>query len=367
MSVESIAIPSPTLLMALRQIIRKGGPISIARYMAACLYDPRQGYYATRSAIGAEGDFITAPEVSQMFGELIGLWAVQMWTDMGCPKDFQLIELGPGNGTLMADILRAARIAPDFLNSTCVTLVEMSNPLRAEQARKLNGLGVKLAWADSLREATPGPSLILGNEFLDCLPIRQFVREGGGWRERLVGLDLDQLVFCLAPERQTSDALIPEALRNAPEGSLVEIRPQAEAVMQDIGRRFRDHPGAALFIDYGPAQSEVGDTLQAVLQHKKVAALETPGFADLTARVDFAELIRAGVEAGLYAHGPETQGRFLRSLGLDIRAANLITRNPDKGSEIVRAKDRLASADEMGELFKAVCFTAQGVGTPPGF
>lgn len=367
MSLATLSQPS-TLLQSMRQIIAADGPLSVARYMAACLYDPEHGYYATRADIGRTGDFITAPEVSQMFGEVLGLMCADIWVKMGRPNPVQLIELGPGRGLLMADIVRVARVMPDFAAALRVTLVDISPSLRRAQAETLSGQVRALMWADRLRDADDGPCIILGNEFLDCLPVRQFVRMARGWQERVVALGPDgSLIYALSPQTLSGISAIPPRLRDSPEGTLVEVRPQAEAVLADIAGRLKRHTGVAVFIDYGPAQSEAGDTVQALVGHQKVDPLHHPGFADITARVDFEALIAAGTEAGLYAHGPVTQGRLLKTLGIDIRAERLMRAAPDKAPVIVRAKERLCADDQMGRLFKAVAFSSSDLITLPGF
>lgn len=356
-----------TLLTHLRTLIAAEGPITVAHYMAACLFDPQHGYYSRYVRLGARGDFVTAPEVSQMFGELLGLMCVQIWQQMGAPETVHLIEMGPGRGVLMADLLRAAGVQPAFLEAVHVHLVEMSTPLRKEQAQHLKAVNARIQWADSLRDVPMGPSIIIGNEFLDCLPIRQFVRTAMGWRERLVGLDeTGELIFVLSEQRVMSDSVIPARLRDAPEGSLVEICPQMGSVIDSVAKRLKAYPGAAVFVDYGPSQSEVGDTLQAIVSQQKTDPLSYPGFSDITARVDFESVITHAVEAGLYAHGPVPQGRFLKGLGLDIRASNLIRTNPDKAADIAAAKARLCDGDQMGHLFKVLGLSSQGIPTLPG-
>ncbi len=354
-----------TLKDRLKTLIKTQGSITVARYMAACLYDPQDGYYITRGRLGRDGDFITAPEVSQMFGEMLGLWCVQMWTDMGKPDPVHIIEMGPGRGVLMADALRAAKVCPEFLAAAKITLVENCEPLITAQRAALADHAV--AWVPRLGDVPPGPSLILANEYLDCLPIRQFVRRDTGWHERLVGLKGEDLVFGIAPRPITSTAVIPERLREAPTGSLVEVRPQAQAVVSTIAQRLRDHSGAAVLIDYGPTQSEVGDTLQAVRAHKKVHALHEPGDCDLSARVDFEELAKLVRDEKLTVHGPVGQGPFLKTLGIDIRAAHLIRANRERGGEIVRERDKLTAPEAMGQLFKVLGVTSANLPTPTGF
>ncbi|MFY0636901.1 class I SAM-dependent methyltransferase [Maricaulis maris] len=354
----------------LRDRIRSGGPLSIAAFMTEALFDPRHGFYATKDPIGAGADFITAPEISQMFGELLGLVAAQTWLDMGRPDTLKLIEMGPGRGTMMADALRAARTVPGFLDATEVVLIEASAALKAVQAQTLGPSGAQIRWVDRLEAVAPGPSIILGNEFLDCLPVRQALRHEGVWHERLVGLNPDDdgaFVFVLGPPLGEDEALIPARLHEAEDGALVELRPGDRQVVDLLAARFSEQPGRALFIDYGPAQSEMGDTLQAIRAHKKQPPLEAPGTADLTARVDFESLLQAGRDAGLKAYGPECQGDWLLGLGLEARAAALSQSQPGKRAEIARQIWRLTDNEQMGELFKLVCLDSADLPLPPGF
>lgn len=354
----------------LRERIAEGGPISIAAFMTQALFDPMEGFYATKDPIGAGADFITAPEISQMFGELIGLWTAQSWLDMGKPDPVQLVELGPGRGTMMADALRACRAVPGLLPAIQVTLIEASAALKAVQAETLGPSGAQIRWVDRLENVPPGPAIIIGNEFLDCLPVRQAVRHKGQWHERLVGLDDGEaraFVFVLGPPLGVDENLIPKRLRDAPDGSLVELRPGDLQLVDALANRFEQHPGRALLIDYGPATSEAGDTLQAIRSHQKVAPLEQPGTADLTARVDFESLIAAARQRGLTGYGPIEQGAFLLGLGMESRAAVLSQAAPGQRSVIARQVWRLTDPEQMGQLFKLVCLDSAGLSTPPGF
>jgi NADH dehydrogenase [ubiquinone] 1 alpha subcomplex assembly factor 7 len=337
--------------------IRENGPMTVAEFMAACLYDPNEGYYATRPAIGGEGaDFLTAPEASQMFGELIGLWCAHEWDALGKPA-FNLIELGPGRGVLMQDMLRATARIEGMREASNVVLVEDSAPLRDAQAERV----ADAEWAQRLEDAPPGPSLIVANEFLDCLPIRQFVRGEEGWHEKLVGLDEgDGLIFGLsaaigAPE--SDDEL----------GAVREIAPALESFVYEMERRLHEAPGRALFIDYGYVRPEGADTLQALREHKKLGPLEAPGGSDLTAHVDFARLVVLAESAGLTVHGPMTQGNFLRALGIDVRAETLSRANPEHAPRLARELKRLTDAEEMGALFKVICISSSNLPPPAGF
>ncbi|RDJ25532.1 class I SAM-dependent methyltransferase [Bosea caraganae] len=332
--------------------------------MALCLGHPRHGYYMTRDPFGAQGDFTTAPEISQMFGELIGLWAATVWRAMGEPASVRLIELGPGRGTLMADALRAAQAVPGFREALSVHLVEMSPVLRQAQARPLAGLADP-AWHDGIAEALDGPAIVIANEFLDALPLDQFMRIGSGWRERLVGLDAaGELAFGLAAEPEPAIAIV------APEGAILEQPLAALDVVATISSHIAQAGGAALFIDYGSARSGFGDTLQAMKQQLYADPLAEPGEADLTVHVDFERMAQAGLRAGAAVHGPATQRDFLAAIGLAQRAQALSAKaTPEQAAAISTAFDRLTEtgATGMGELFKVLALSHPGLPGLPGF
>lgn len=333
------------------------GPITIAEYMTIALHDPAQGYYATRPGIGA--DFITAPEISQMFGELIGAWCAHEWSQLGSPAPFTLTELGPGTGALMRDVLRAAK----FGDAARVTLIDASPTLRARQAETLAQHAP--VWANDIASLDNGPTLLLGNELLDCLPIRQFVRTSDGWRERLIGVRDGALAFGLAQSPLPDDAIIPENLRSAPEGAIAEIAIGAEALIMALAEKL--HPGRALFLDYGSTDETGGDTFQALAAHTKVDPLAAPGEADLTAHVDFTAIARFARTAGLDVYGPVSQASFLRTLGLDQRAEALAHANPERAERIAREHARLTAPEQMGELFKVICLSSPNLPPPAGF
>ena len=332
------------------------GPIDVAAFMARCLHDPQHGYYATRPALGERGDFVTAPLVSQMFGELIGLWLVETWRGLGAPRRFILAEVGPGDGALMADALRAARLDPGFHDAAELWLVETSPPLKALQAERL--AEARPHWAGSLGELPPdAPLLLVANELLDCLPARQFQRTASGWAERVVGLDqAGALAFGLRPT--------PIRLGEAPVGAVVERSPAQEAFASEIAGRLARRGGAALLIDYGRDTPGCGDTLQALAGHRKVSPLEAPGEADLTVHADFPAVMRAARSVGVNAD-LLSQGEFLRRLGVEARAAALAKSRPDRAETIARQLVRLAAPDQMGELFKALALWSGPA--PPAF
>jgi len=352
--------------------IARLGAITVADYMAEAVAHPDHGYYMSGDPFGARGDFVTAPEISQMFGELIGLWCADTWQRMGAPEPVLLVELGPGRGTLMADALRAARVVPGFGAALRLHFVEISPALRTRQRETLaeRAGGVAPSWHESLAQVPDGPLLLVANEFFDALPIRQFEKRLEGWCERLVTLapDGETLAFALAPPGPWAAALLPAALREAPPGALAEVSAPAIGIAGEIGRRLATGGGAALIIDYGHAEPRTGATLQAVRRHAAHAVLEDPGAADLTAHVDFSMLARAATEAGARAHGPVPQGRFLEALGIGARARALgESATPDQASEIASALRRLTHPREMGELFKVLALGDPDLGPPAGF
>jgi NADH dehydrogenase [ubiquinone] 1 alpha subcomplex assembly factor 7 len=348
----------------LLRLIRAQGPISIAQYMSIALTDPEAGYYMGRDPLGR--DFITAPEVSQMFGELIGLFFVQAWEDRGRPDKFHLVELGPGRGTLMADFLRAARIRPGFVEAAEIALVEASPALRAVQARTLGDAPV--TWRQDLREIPDdAPLFLIANEFFDALPAHQFMRSERGWHERMVAAKGDALSFALAPDPVPA-AFAPAHLRDAPVGAIFEMSPASRAIAQEIGRRLAEKSGGvALILDYGHAASGLGDTFQAVKAQRYADPLAEPGEADLTFHVDFAVLAGAAKQEGARVFGPITQAAFLESLGIRARGQRLKAAAPGHASALESAIDRLTGAEQMGTLFKVLALAAPDTPPLPGF
>jgi NADH dehydrogenase [ubiquinone] 1 alpha subcomplex assembly factor 7 len=339
------------------------GPITIADYVNRCLHDPEAGYYSTRPAIGATGDFITAPMVSQMFGELIGLWAIELWRRLGAPERVRLVEVGPGDGTLMADALRAARLDPEFLRAIDLVLIEPSAPLRSAQGRMLSDSDVEPRWVASIdRVETDAPVSLSANEVLDCLPARQFVRTEDGWVERRVGLDeAGELAFGLV--RITGGFRRPDFPIEP--GQTVEISEQQAAFGREVGALVRSAGGAALLIDYGRSRPEAGDTLQALRRHQRVDPLAAPGEADLTQWADFPTVLEAAVHAGADVTGCQGQGEFLRLLGIEHRAERLKAGRPEAAPVIDRQLSRLVDEDQMGALFKvAAVFSPRSLQTP---
>ncbi|GAA0867550.1 class I SAM-dependent methyltransferase [Brevundimonas basaltis] len=341
------------------------GPLSVADYVTRCLHDPQGGYYATRPAIGATGDFITAPMVSQMFGELIGLWTVELWNRLGAPERVRLVEVGPGDGTLMADALRAARVAPEFLQAVDLVLIEPSPPLRQAQARMLADSDVHPRWVASLdRIEIDAPVILIANEVLDCLPARQFIKTEDGWAERCVGVtDAGELIFGL---KKITTGFKRPAFDVEP-GQTVEISEQQGVFGRETAALIKAASGAALLIDYGRARPEAGDTLQALRRHQKIDPLATPGEADLTQWADFPTVLEAAIHAGADVTGCLGQGEFLGLLGIGARADRLKAGRPDAASTIDRQLARLTAADQMGTLFKACAIFSPHSLVVPGF
>ena len=344
-------------------LIAATGPIPVADYMALALGDPTHGYYMTRDPLGVAGDFTTAPEVSQMFGELIGAWCVATHAAIGAPAQWRLVELGPGRGTLMADMLRTIRaLRPATMPA--VHLVETSPVLRERQRETLAGLADPV-WHTRTGDLPDGPAIIVANEFFDALPVRQFVKAADGWRERVVGLDpTGALALGIGASRPATD-LLPEGSDEAPVGAVFEVNRPAEAIMGDLAGRIRREGGALLAIDYGHAGPGFGDTLQAVRHHAFTDVLSHPGEADLTAHVDFGALARAARAEGCAVHGPVGQGDFLLDLGLLERAGALGRDKSDADRQsITAAVERLAAPDRMGTLFKVLAVTGGEVALP---
>ena len=343
--------------------IRADGPMTLADYMAACLTDPDHGYYVTRDPLGRAGDFTTAPEISQMFGECLGLALAQAWLDQGRPDRIALAELGPGRGTLMADALRAMAAVPGLRDAVEVHLVEVSPALRARQAAALPDAGPR--WHDTAETLPDLPLYLVANEFLDALPVRQFVRRGDGWAERQVGTDGDRLVSRLSPPARL--ALLEHRIADTAEDDVVEVMPALPAAIRPVAARIAARGGAAIVIDYGDLRSR-GDTFQAVASHAPVDPFAAPGAADLTAHVAFEDVARSAVAAGASAAGPVPQGVLLERLGITPRAEALARRLDGAAlASHVAAHRRLTHPDEMGTLFKALAIHPPGLAPPPGF
>lgn len=361
---------SGALLPKLVQMIDAQGPLPLDQYMEVVLNDPEHGYYATRDPFGVAGDFITAPEISQIFGELLGLWAIDYWQKMGCPKNIHLVEIGPGRGTLMQDALKAARSVPDFLTNVRVDLVETSPSLRKIQKKTLSRFTGEMNWHDTVDTLPDAPCIILTNEFFDALPIKQFVYQANvrkRWHEKYVHHEKNKLTYCLLP---VSDTNMPD-LSLYPKidaGQVIEQCPTAVNIVTKLGKHLTEYGGCLLTIDYGYAQAAAGDSFQALEKHKPVDPLARPGCADLTAHVNFAQLVETSRKAGLKATSIVTQRAFLKALGADYRFEALM-QNATQAQQIdlAAARDRLMSTDQMGVLFKALALFSANQPAPIGF
>jgi NADH dehydrogenase [ubiquinone] 1 alpha subcomplex assembly factor 7 len=364
-----MADPQSSLEAEIRRLIAAAGPMPVADYMRLCLTHPQHGYYINRDPLGSDGDFITAPEISQMFGELIGLWMAAVWQQLGAPENVRVIELGPGRGTLMIDALRAAKVANGFRTAIVLHLVEISPALQKMQQQRLEGLDMPMLWHGALEEVPGGPSIIIANEFVDALPVHQAIKQADGWHERVVDIDADGS-FCFGVAREPLlhfETGLPRALRQSPDGSIFEWR--SDRFGLELGRRVRSD-GAALVLDYGHIHYGMGDTLQAVAGHAYTDPLRTPGEADLTAHVDFEALAQSAESIGGRIHGPVLQRELLLRLGIDQRAAALKAGAPrDKALEIDMALSRLTATGAlgMGELFKTLAITDPKLDSIPGF
>ena len=348
-----------TLKDLIARRINAEGPMSLADYMSTCLLHPDHGYYATRDPFGEKGDFITAPEISQMFGELIGLSLAQSWMDQGRPSSFILAELGPGRGTLMADILRATKIVPGFHAAAKIVLVEASAALQDVQSDTLKDY--KVQWISDVTALPEGPLWLVANEFFDALPIRQFERASAGWRERMINLTGHTLGFGLAQD--TAYEGLSHRIEDTQPGDVVETSPVATGIVRAIGDRIQSGGGAALIIDYGDWRS-LGDTFQALKAHEAVSPFDEPGDADLTAHVDFEALALA---APCKFSRVTPQGIFLERLGIVQRAQTLAQNlSGDVLNDHISAFRRLTHPEEMGTLFKVMALYPHGANPPPG-
>jgi SAM-dependent MidA family methyltransferase len=358
------------LATKIKAIIAAQGPISVTDYFALCLADPEYGYYRTRDPFGRAGDFVTAPEVSQLFGEMVGVFLVHAWERHLRPRhNVRIAEIGPGRGTMMSDILRViGKLAPELYDCATVHLVETSPTLRDVQARTLASHEGKIAWHDGFDEIPRGFLLLAANEFFDAVPIRQFVKTTAGFRERLVGLDADGELAFAAGAGGLDPAFLPHGHHTAPFGSVIEIAPARAAIMQMIADRLFDGGGTALAIDYGYLEPGFGDTLQAVYRHAYDPPLDHPGEADLTSHVDFATLAEVAQSRSVAVNGMMSQGEFLLGLGLLERAGAVGSgKSPAEQEAIRTAVERLAGggSGQMGSLFKVMAVSSPSVALAP--
>ncbi len=351
----------------LADLIRAQGPISVATFMTVVLGHPEYGYYSVQRPFGKKGDFTTSPEISQVFGELIGLWSVQVWGDLGKPSPFNFVELGPGRGVLMADALRAiSQVAPDFIDAAHIHLVETSRRLRHEQAQRLPK---NIQWQDRFDQVPKAPTIVIANEFFDALPIHQYVLSGDGWRERLVECD-DTPEGTAFRFTDSPLACHPEIAITLPTqiGDIVEVSSASLAIVTELAGVISTFGGAGLFVDYGSTTRGVGDTLQAVRNHQHHPVLKEIGMADLTAHVDFESLAEAAVSAGTTATRAIEQRVFLERLGIHHRAETLCRgKDPQTSMAIHQDIDRLIAPDKMGALFKVMAIAGSKDLVPAGF
>ena len=352
-----------SLTTILSERIKSTGQIPVSEFMAEALANPEHGYYMGRDPFGMAGDFTTAPEISQMFGELIGLWCALVWQSMGSPQRLVLAEIGPGRGTLMVDLLRAAKALPPFASALDVHLIETSPALRNRQTQAL--ADSKVTWHERFEDLPDGPLVLVANELFDALPIRQLEKAGGLWHERMVALD-EAGGFTFAQGPVVAEPPLAPAVRDAPDGALAEICPAGRELAAAIARRLVNQGGAALIIDYGYGKSAAGDSLQALKGHKHHPVLSAPGQADITAHVDFQALAEAA--SGLARiHGPVSQGRFLARLGLEERVRMLMQNaTPEQAAHLASGARRLIDPAEMGTLFKVLALANPLLPVPPG-
>ena len=347
--------------------IHSEGPLPLESYMELCLSHQEYGYYPTRDPIGAAGDFVTAPEISQMFGEIVGAWCAHIWMTMERPDPFMLVELGPGRGTLMADVLRTAGQLPGFASAARICMVETSPAMIDRQKEKLFPITDNIKWFDSIDLIPEGPSIVVANEFFDALPIRQLVLHEDKWQERAVGLDEDECLVWTHREGNDLEALVAPELRESEPGTIIEVAPIRSGAVTQIASRYGDHPGATLIIDYGYTGPQAGDSFQAVREHAYADPLIDPGASDLTTHVDFNGIAHAASAAGANVYAPMPQGAFLESLGIGPRSDQLREANADKKASIDLDLARLVSPDQMGALFKVLMFTSPDLPPPPPF
>lgn len=336
--------------------IKTAGALPLAEYMHWCMADAKDGYYANQTAIGSKGDFITAPEISQMFGEMIGIWAAETWDALGKPSPFNLVELGPGKGTLMHDLLRIGNAVPDFLVAAQIQMIETSHKLIKTQKQTLNEYD-NITWHKSIQNIPAQPTILIANEFLDVLPIRQYIKTGNEWREHSISLDdNDALIWVLGAGVLEADSLPPNAM-NEPDGAVFEISTIREAFIANTSNLLKENTGSAIFIDYGHGKTGFGDTVQAMRNHGFADILKEPGLADLTSHVDFDSLGKIAKETGLNIKPLQKQGEFLIKTGLLERAGQLgHQKSPEIQELLTQQAERLALPDEMGDLFKVFEF-----------
>lgn len=344
--------------------IRATGPMSISTYMRLCLTHPTLGYYKKADPLGAKGDFVTAPEISQLFGEMIGIWLANTWTSLGAPKAFDLVELGPGRGTLLADALRVIKNVPGMIDAMRLALVE-TNPALIEKQKNLLTPFTPI-WVTELSQLDDHttPILMVANEFFDALPIRQFIKKDGTWHERLIGLEGDKRQYGLSPTPLHTE-LIPDQMKDSSDGAIFEQSLLSQDVISTISDKLQNRSGALLAIDYGYTQTQIGDTFQAIENHQFADPLANPGKADLTAHVDFESLAKAATHTTGTDQNTLTQAAFLKAMGIVERTESLKAKNPDHAANLETDLNRLIGDTEMGSLFKCLCISSEGLNPYP--
>lgn len=352
-------------MQTISRLIAASGPMSIAQYMHLCHAHPEHGYYASGNPVGKSGDFITAPEVSQMFGELIAIWCISAWQAMGKPNPIQIAELGPGRGTLMQDFLRTIALDPEFKSAATIKMVESSPSLTREQQQQLAMQSQNIEWVEHLNDLDTLPTLFIANEFLDAIPFRQFIKTKDQWQELCIDYENDdKLTFIVCPIG-IDEAMLPADHADQPDGAIFETAPAREAIAAEVAQHITTNGGAALFIDYGHELAGFGDTFQAVKSHKKASTLAAPGTSDLTSHVDFEAIATIATQSGAIAYPLKTQCDFLLELGLLERAGAL-----GQGKDLAFQKqiqtdvERLASPEQMGTLFKVLCISDKATAMP---
>jgi SAM-dependent MidA family methyltransferase len=346
--------------------IEIGGPMSISDYMALCLYDARDGYYTTSEPFGAKGDFTTAPEISQMFGELVAVWLYSAWQETGRASAVTIAEIGPGRGTMMADMLRTLyQIDPDLVAAADFAMIETSARLAERQRETLRDAPARPDWFASIEDLKPQPLLVVGNELFDAIPFRQFTKTAEGWRERCIGISAFGELAFITGSAAPDPRLLPPGSDEAPDGSISELAPQRFALMESIGGKIAAWGGAGLFFDYGYVEPSLGDSFQALRDHRFVDVLDRPGTADLTSHVDFSALVTEAENASLET-AVAVQGEFLLHMGLLERAASLGANSDEDAREKIRASvERIAGEKGMGNLFKTLAISRQRLSLPP--
>lgn len=350
------------------ELIAVNGPMRVSTFMTLALSDPDNGYYKNETPFGKQGDFVTAPEISQMFGELIGVWVIESWHALNRPSSFSLCELGPGRGTLMQDLLRTLKkLSPAAYQAANIFMVETSEKLTLTQQQTLSGHGNKINWSKDFKAIGKEPLIVVANEFLDALPIDQFIKVDGKWHERLIATDDKDNLFFITGDNLLDNTLLPQKYLDLPDGAILELAPMRVQFVNNVLAQLKDSKGSALFIDYGSSGLPFGDTLQAVSKHEFSNIFASPGKHDLTSHVDFSSLQVVAKQQGILS-ALLTQGEFLIRMGLIERAGQLGANKSSAIQENIRRDvERLAGENQMGRLFKALAFSDKNTGLHPVF